>query len=354
MKQGAAIMPEALRWLWRDYPNPIVVQRTRRHRHSPAGIRAAKSTPSSRPTNPGSRWAKPTAPSPAPPATRTATSSSPIPPPTASTSRTPIGKVTVFKDNSDGARALARRARWPPVRVAAARSRIVSYGPGGDEKVVAQNVDAADLAITAKGEIYFTDADPQDRRPHRRQWPDARRLQRRRNRAALRTRPLPRPGHAHRHRCAVALQLVLSDRRRWLADQRRTLLSPGNAGNRMDERSAGRSRWIPSARSTSPAPLGVQVCEANGRVAAILNPPEPGGITALTFAGKDLDWLYVAEGNKLFRRATKVKGRPGLGARQTPASPALNPCTTGLLACRSYAIPTTSRREPGEPSRHPD
>ena len=26
MKQGAAIMPDALRWLWRDYPNPIVVR----------------------------------------------------------------------------------------------------------------------------------------------------------------------------------------------------------------------------------------------------------------------------------------------------------------------------------------
>ena len=26
MKQGAAIMPEALRWLWRGYPNPIVVR----------------------------------------------------------------------------------------------------------------------------------------------------------------------------------------------------------------------------------------------------------------------------------------------------------------------------------------
>ncbi len=31
MKQGAAIMPDALRWLWRDYPNPIVV-------HEPAAM----------------------------------------------------------------------------------------------------------------------------------------------------------------------------------------------------------------------------------------------------------------------------------------------------------------------------
>ncbi len=54
--------------------------------------------------------------------------------------------------------------------------------------------------------------------------------------------------------------------------------------------------------------LGVQVCEANGRVAQILNPTEPGSVTGIAFAGKDLNWLYVSEGGKLFRRPVKVKG----------------------------------------------
>jgi hypothetical protein len=43
-------------------------------------------------------------------------------------------------------------------------------------------------------------------------------------------------------------------------------------------------------------------------VAGILNPPEPGTITDLVFAGKNLDWLYVAENGKLFRRSVKVMG----------------------------------------------
>jgi sugar lactone lactonase YvrE len=67
-------------------------------------------------------------------------------------------KVTVFKENSNGARALRV---GPDSRLYAsqpARQRIVSYGPGGEEKVVAQNVEATDLAISAKGAIYFTDA----------------------------------------------------------------------------------------------------------------------------------------------------------------------------------------------------
>jgi sugar lactone lactonase YvrE len=56
------------------------------------------------------------------------------------------------------------------------------------------------------------------------------------------------------------------------------------------------------------SPLGIQVTEQNGRVAAILNGPEFGAVSSLAFAGKDMDWLYAAEGNKLFRRPVKIKG----------------------------------------------
>ena len=56
--------------------------------------------------------------------------------------------------------------------------------------------------------------------------------------------------------------------------------------------------------------VGLQVCEANGRVAQILNPPEHGVIESLAFGGKDLNWLYVTEGGKLFRRPVKVNGVP--------------------------------------------
>jgi hypothetical protein len=68
-------------------------------------------------------------------------------------------------------------------------------------------------------------------------------------------------------------------------------------------------------------PLGLQVCEANGRVAMILNPPEPGAITSFAFAGKDLDWLYAAEGGKLFRRETKVKGVAAWAPVKPPKPP---------------------------------
>ena len=55
--------------------------------------------------------------------------------------------------------------------------------------------------------------------------------------------------------------------------------------------------------------LGVQVCEANGRVAMILNSPVPDKpVKAVAFGGRDRDWLYVIADGKVFRRKMKVHG----------------------------------------------
>src|SRR5205823_2425218 len=68
------------------------------------------------------------------------------------------GKVTLFKDGAGNAQGLAM---GPDGRLYASqpgRKRIVSYGSGGDEKVVAPNVEATSLAMTAKGGVYYSDA----------------------------------------------------------------------------------------------------------------------------------------------------------------------------------------------------
>ena len=92
MKQGAAIMPEALRWLWRGYPEPDRGPRTRRHRQARLGSarqslfhRLRRQTLGAGGRNlPLRRRARP--------ATRTAMYSSPTRPPIAFTSRTPIAR----------------------------------------------------------------------------------------------------------------------------------------------------------------------------------------------------------------------------------------------------------------------
>jgi gluconolactonase len=56
--------------------------------------------------------------------------------------------------------------------------------------------------------------------------------------------------------------------------------------------------------------MGVQVFDRNGRVAAILPLPGNAAGTSLCFGGHDFDTLYVAGGGKVYRRKLHVPGAP--------------------------------------------
>jgi gluconolactonase len=306
MKQGAAIMPDALRWLWRGYPSPIVV-------HEPAGMsqpgwdprgKVYSTVSADKPWEPvGETYNSVAGPASdkdgnvffADPAANRIYKSD--------TDR----KVTLFKDHTGGATALRAGPDGRLYASQPARRRIVSYGEDGDEKVAAQNVEANDLAITAGAAIYFTYS------VHRTVgYVDA----------GGRARIVYRGGEIARP-AGVALSpdqamLVVTDeqgRYSWSFQ----IASDGSLLNgepfyRLEMPETG---WMSGVKGVVEdsigqvyfaTVLGVQICEANGRVAQILNAPEHGGISSLAFAGRDLNWLYVAEGGKLFRRPVKVKG----------------------------------------------
>lgn len=306
MKQGAAIMPDALRWLWRDYPSPIVV-------HEPA----AMSQPGWDPR--GKVYSTVYADKPWEQVGATYGSVVSL----ASDQRgnvffadpaasriyksDPDGKVTLFKEKTNGAWALAA---GPDGRLYASQplsKRIVSYGPGGDEKIVAQNVQADGMAITSKGEIYFTQKgigyiDVNGRT--RIVYSDGE--------IALPT------GVALSLDQAMLIVTDAQSRYSWSFQ----IASDGSLVNgepfyRLEMPEEG---WMSGVQAVTEdsigqvyfaTAIGVQVCEANGRVAQILNPSEHGKISSLAFAGKDLNWLYVADANRLFRRPVKVKGVAG-------------------------------------------
>ena len=306
MKHGAAIMPEALRWLWRGYPNPIVAK-------EPAAI----SQPGWDPR--GKVFSTVSIDKPWQQVGETYTS---VTSPAADESGNVYfadpaanriyksdagGKVTLFRNNSSGAKALAIGPGGRLYAFQSASKRIASYGSGGDEKVVAPNVEVSGIAINAKGAIYFADA------VHKTiGYIDARGQAR-----------IVYSGGEIAVPSAVALSpdqamLVVTDaqsRFSWsfqiAADG--SLLN-GEPFYRLEMPEAG---WISGAHGVTldsigqvyfATAVGLQVCEANGRVAQILNPPEHGAIGSLTFGGKDRNWLYVAEGGKLFRRPVKVNG----------------------------------------------
>jgi sugar lactone lactonase YvrE len=219
------------------------------------------------------------------------------------------GTVTLFKGNTGGARALRFGADGRLYATQPAAGRIVSYGAAGDEKVVAQNIQANDLALTKSGGIYFVDTakksvgyiDPKGQR-----------------RAVYTGGEIMSPS-------AVALtsdQAMLLvgdgwDRYQWsfqiAADgsvingepfQRLEMpeegLFSGVAGLAIDTLGY---MWATSA-------MGIQVCEQPGRCTNILNKPEFNAtpISHIAFGGADRSWLYVTQGGKLFRRQTKRTG----------------------------------------------
>jgi sugar lactone lactonase YvrE len=58
-------------------------------------------------------------------------------------------------------------------------------------------------------------------------------------------------------------------------------------------------------------PMGVQVCDRNGRVRAILWLPSPSGpVTGLCWGGGSFDLLYATDGRALYRRHLRVAGHP--------------------------------------------
>jgi sugar lactone lactonase YvrE len=54
--------------------------------------------------------------------------------------------------------------------------------------------------------------------------------------------------------------------------------------------------------------LGIQICDKEGRVVAILNGPEPqtgdfeGAVSGLAFGGPDMQYLYALVGHQVYRR----------------------------------------------------
>ena len=54
--------------------------------------------------------------------------------------------------------------------------------------------------------------------------------------------------------------------------------------------------------------LGVQVCDQPGRVVAIINPPRREGLAGVIFGGPNLQWLYVTDGDRMYRRQVKRQG----------------------------------------------
>jgi sugar lactone lactonase YvrE len=297
MKQGGAIMPDALRWLWRDYPQPITAR-------EPAAMgqpgwdtrgKVASTVWAARPWEAiGAQYGNLTGLATAPDGGVYFSE--------ARASRIyradPSGAVTVFQSSSNGATALRVDAKGRLFALQPGLRRIVSYAP---ESVAAKDIDAADFALTAAGSIYYTD-------PVRKTVALAGKS------AAAVEMSMP-AGLTLSGDHAMLVAADSQSRFAWSFQ----IAADGSPVNgepfyRLELPESGWNSGVTGVAQDAigqvyfATPLGIQVCEANGRVAMILNSPVHGPVTAIAFGGKDLDTIYAIAGGKLYRRPLKIKG----------------------------------------------
>ncbi|MGH9378804.1 MAG: alpha/beta hydrolase-fold protein, partial [Terriglobia bacterium] len=152
MKQGGAILPDALRWLWRDYPAPIAQPQTSGARQFSTLI-----------LDPGQGW-KMASQGHAATSGLAADAQGAVFFSDPSSNRifkiAADGSVTTFKQNSGGVSGLASGPGGRLYACQTGRKRIVAYSSSsldGAGRVIAKGVDCSSLAVTHSGAVYFTD-----------------------------------------------------------------------------------------------------------------------------------------------------------------------------------------------------
>jgi sugar lactone lactonase YvrE len=216
------------------------------------------------------------------------------------------GRISTWTEDSHGTHGVAF---GPDGRLYASqhdRKRIVAFSRDGAESVVAEGMQTHHFTVTSGNRIYFSDA------PGHKVW-------------------TVEAGHAR----------VVSDAVDWPRGMR---VSPDRSTLAVN---APRTEWVwqfriqpdgsltaghpfcqlktPSGSSASDAGgmafdsegllyvatnTGVQVCDSGGRVTGAIDTPGAEGASNLWFAGPGLQWLYVTDGDKLYRRPVKRHGAP--------------------------------------------
>jgi gluconolactonase len=309
-RHGSAILPEALRWLWRDYPAPIAQGNSKpverhfiseildpQHDWEIVGEGYQQTEGPAVDRNGNVFFCDPAA--------------SRIYRVDAAT-----GKVTLFKDNSGGATGLMFGPDGRLYAAENARKRVVAWSPdGATVSVLATGVTPNDLAVTSKGDVYFTDT------------------------PAQRVYLIPNGGKAR----------VVAEGKR----DGNNILMPNGVRVNPDESlvvvadTLGRTAWSfhiePDGSLTGGEPfyhlelpddvndgplrsgsdgmtfdnighlyvatnLGIQVCDQPGRVNGIIRRPGAASPSNVVFGGTDLKTLYVTAGDKVYRRILRRTG----------------------------------------------
>ena len=291
----AALLPEALRWLWQDYPAPIQPGRNSRQPVFEILI-------------PGQDWQLV--------AQGFRFTEGPAVNARGEVFFTDIpnnrihridlaGQVSLFATNTGGANGLMFGPDGRLYACQDGRRRIVAYDPAGRETVVAEGAGSNDLTLNQQGDLYFTDPGTQrvwflNRRGERREvdrgiaFPNGVRLTPDQSLLLV---------DDTRGQFVYSFQVQADGTLRDKQPYFQLHLPPGEGQSGADGMTLDREGRLYVATA-----LGLQVCDQAGRVIAIIAKPQRAWLSNVCFGGPALDELYVTCGDKVFRRKTRAHG----------------------------------------------
>lgn len=297
-RHGSAILPDAMRWLWRGYPAPI--QRGNRDADSRGATGIIDPTKGWELVSDGHRFTE------GPAVDRAGNVYfTDVPGDKLWKIDHATGKASLFKDKAGQVSGLMFAGDGKLIGVRRAPRQVVAFAMDGSETVLADGIGTNDLVVAANGNIYFSDPtghkvwllDPQKR---------------------LR---VVHEGLEFPNGVALSpdqsLLTVADSRARWVwSFQIRPdgTLTNGLPYYRLETPDASSNSNADGMKVDSEGYLyiatgiGIQVCDQPGRVTAILDKPQPGALSNVVFGGPQLDTLYVTAGDKVFRRPVKRRG----------------------------------------------
>jgi gluconolactonase len=317
-QQGASILPDALRWLWRDYPAPI-----RPAMAAPESLMPTPLTPQPimKILQPNLGWQP--VPAPFTAGSLAADSAGNVyvaARPSGQIHKiAPDGTLSLFVDSKQDVSALAFGPDGKLYAVQNTAKRIVAYDATGKETVIARGVTANGLTIDYKGEIYLTDS--RDGKIY---------LINKNGRKTLADAGLPNATGLALTPDQTLLQVTTPGKlltcyqiqpdgalgaRQEFFDIHIPYGMPNSGADGMTTDTLG---WLYVATQS-----GIQVLDQAGRVNGIIANPDRRAASAVVFGGVNHDILTIVAEGKIFRRATRAKGVLSSEAPIKPPGPRL-------------------------------
>ncbi len=307
-KHATAILPDALRWLWRDYPQPVAA--------APSNKRIEVLIPGEnwQLVSEGHGFTEGPAVSPAGDVYFTDIPKNRI------HKIDPAGKVTVFAEETNGANGLMFGPDGQLYACQNNAQRIVRYNTEGQHEVVVTDAPSNDLVLLKTGGGYFTDPG------NKKVW----------HFTLDGTKQLVAEGIEFPNGVIPSadqtLLFVNDTRGRWITSW--SIQPDGMLANRQEygwlhrpdhtgQTGADGMTVDTEGRLYVTTNLGVQVLDQLGRVHYMLEKPDPAWLSNAVFAGPEKNILYVTCGGKVFKRKLNATGVIPWQDPVTPPKPRL-------------------------------